>query len=315
MYNMNWYVGIGKYHLGMIAGVTIHKSVDTLAATCEIELPGYAYNQAFKVEDVLHRGDAISVSLGYNSDLQPEFAGYLLAIHTDGGKLTIDCEDEMYLLRVGVPDKQFKNVPIKTIVQYLIDQTKSGLKLDCTLTLNYDKFTISTAMAYDVLTKLKQETKANIFLQDGTLHIHPPYIEVFDTANYSFQYNIEKDDLKYVKRSDEPVQIVVTGTAANGEKIEITKGTTGGKKIQVDGKGLSKDSMEQRAEQELILHTFDGYEGSITGWLIPAVKPGDSVNIFDEDYPYKNGKYYVNSVETDFNENGGSRKVSLGKKL
>ena len=159
--NMDWEIKIGSYKLGLLSGCEIHRSVDLLAATCTISLPGSAYNQALKIEDYIKRGDKVSVSLGYNGQLNQEFNGYLHTIHTDDGKLTLDCEDELFTFRKNVADNQFSKTTIKDIVTYCLSQIRSTLKLDCTLTIDYDKFVISKAQAYDVLKKLKEETKAN----------------------------------------------------------------------------------------------------------------------------------------------------------
>lgn len=314
MYDMDWEIKIGKYLLGLLASVEIHKSVDLLASTCKITLPGYAYNRAFEIEDKLHRGDAVSVWLGYNGVVK-EFEGYLLTVHTDGGSLTLECEDDLFLLRKAVKDKQFVNIPMKDIIQYLLDDAGVNLELDCSLTIDYDKFVISQATAYDVLKKIKQETKASIFLNTGTLHVHPPYSQHFDAVDYSFQKNIEKDDLKYVRSENKKVQIIVRSTGKDGKVKEVKVGTTGGDRVEIDGSGMSEKAMKERADIELGLHLLDGYEGSITGWLIPKIQPGDSANVEDEDYEYKNGRYFVNSVTTNFDENGGVRKIELGKRL
>ena len=74
-------------------------------------------------------------------------------------------------------------------------------------------------------------------------------------------------------------------------------------------------SMKARGELEVKRRTFDGYEGSITGWLIPMCKPADSVTIKDKDYPYKDGTYFVTSVTTEFGKEGGKRKIDLGFRL
>lgn len=317
-YNMDWAVELGKYSLRLMAGCEIHKSVDILAATCTITLPGFAYNKAFEVEDKLKRGDKVVVKLGYTEAMnkpKEEFTGYLLSVSTDGGSLTLNCEDELFTLRKNVNDKQFLKTTTKQLAQYLLSETKSQLKLNVTLTIDYDKFVISKATAYDVLKKLKEETKANIFIKDGTLHIHPPYSEEFELVQYSFQQNIEKDDLQYIRAEDKKVEVIVSTTGKDGNKKEVRYGTSGGEKIEIDGSGMSEAGMRKRAELEHDLHVLDGYEGSITTWLIPSIRPGDTAKVKDADYPYKDGRYYVTAVTTTFGESGASRKVQLGKKL
>lgn len=77
----------------------------------------------------------------------------------------------------------------------------------------------------------------------------------------------------------------------------------------------TEELMKERGIEELKKYSFDGYEGSITGWLIPYVDAGYSVYIKDKEYEYKNGVYYANSVTTTFSSDGGVRKVQLGIKL
>ncbi len=314
-YVMDWHIEIGKYELQLLGGCEIHKSVDLLASTCIITLPAFAYNQAFEVESKIKRGDVVKVSLGYDGSLNKEFSGYLLNISTDGGSLTLTCEDELFQLRKDVADKQFVNTTIKQIADYLLAETNSKLGLEVTLTIDYDKFIISKATAYDVLKKIKEETKGNIFIKNETLHIHPPYTEEFGTVKYSFQQNIEKDDLKYIRAEDKKIEIIVSTTGKDGKRKEIRYGTSGGEKIEIDGAGMSEKGMQNRAEIEYNLRKMDGYEGSITTWLIPSIIPGDTAILNDEDYEYKDGRYYVTAVTTTFGESGANRKIQLGKKL
>ncbi|WP_418894600.1 hypothetical protein [Limibacterium fermenti] len=73
--------------------------------------------------------------------------------------------------------------------------------------------------------------------------------------------------------------------------------------------------MKKRGQEEIKYLSYTGYEGSITGWLVPYVEPTYSAHIHDAEYEFKTGSYYVVSVTTTFDENGGVRKVELGRKL
>lgn len=306
---------IGTWRLMLIDSVEIHKSVDLLADTCEIVLPASVYNYALKVEDKIAPGDRVVVQLGYD-DLKKEFEGYLQRIDTDDGSLILNCEDDLYLLRKSVKDKEFKKTSIKEIIQYVIDQTGAGLQLNCTLTINYDKFVITRAEGYDVLKKLQDETKGNIYIKDGVLNVHPLYTEEHGYVSYSFQQNIESADLKYRRKKDRKVEVIVTTTDAKGKKVEVRYGDMGGEKKTIDAPGMNKESMQQKAKDEHRLRSYDGYEGSITGWLIPFVEPGYSCQLKDEDYSYKDGSYYVTGVTTSIDgSKGGQRKVQLGVRL
>lgn len=60
------------------------------------------------------------------------------------------------------------------------------------------------------------------------------------------------------------------------------------------------NALEQRADEELKVRAYTGYEGSFTGWLEPYVEPTWLAEIRDTEYEYKNGSYYVLGVETTF---------------
>lgn len=314
-YKLDWNITIGRYRLAMLDNVEIHKSADLLAATAVIKLPGAVYNKALKVDGKIKRGDAVVVKLGYAEPLQEEFRGYLLNISTDDGSITLNCEDDLFLLRKSIPDKEFLKTTVQDIAQYLIDETGTNITVDCSLTIDYDKFVIHQATAYDVLKKLKEETKGEIYLSDGVLNIHPPMLHKTGDVSYSFQVNIEKSDLKYKRKEDKQLQVIVENVGADGQKKTTVSGTTGGDKITIQGNGLSDRAMKILADNEYSRQMYDGYEGGITGWLIPFCAVGYSAKIKDEDYEYKDGAYYVSAVTTSMGSGGGVRRVEMGRRL
>lgn len=305
----------GRYTLAMLEAVDIQKSVDLLTGTAAVTVPAIVYNQALKHEEYVKVGDTIVIKLGYDDGLVEEFTGYVQRIDTDDDTLTFNCEDSMYLTRKPVRDKLFLNTSVKAIARYCL--TSIGFKkMECDYDVDYEKFVISKAGAFDVLKKLKEETKANIYFVGDTLHIHPPYIEKGGTVVYDFAVNVESSDLKYRRKDDRKITIEINSVGTDGKKIKSTFGTTGGEvhKIKVSSP-MSANNLAKVAKTEFNRLCFDGYEGSITTWLIPVVKPTYSARIIDKDYQFKTGTYYVAAVQTTFDENGGVRKITLGKKL
>jgi hypothetical protein len=329
-FKIDWQIQIGNYKLGMLDNVEIHKSVELLADTCSIKLPATLYNKAIstgssnEVESKIERGNKVTVWLGYDTknfnNVKPEFEGYLLNAATDDGSLILNCEDDLFLLRKTIADKQFKNTDIRGIAEYVVTQTGSGLLVDCSYTMNYDKFVINKATGYDVLKKISEETKGNVYIkknEDGksVLNIHPPYTEKHGYVRYSFQKNIESSDLKYKKADDKILEVVVESTGKDGKKISVSAGKPGGDKKTISGNGMSKDAMQKLADETYKKTLYDGYEGGITTWLIPNVEPGYSAEIKDEEYEFKNGWYYVKSVTTTCSSSGIVRKVDMGIKV
>lgn len=315
MFNMVYDIQIGTYRLGLLESVDIHKSVDLLIDTAVIVVPGVYCNQSLDIEGKVKVGDKVTIRLGYDNKLVTEFEGYLQRIDTDDSSLTFNCEDAIYLTRKPVKDKQFTKTSVKQIVEYCLSEI--GMKeLNCTYNITYEKFVIKNANAYDVLKKLQDDTKANIYMKGTTLNVHPAYVEKGGDVQYDFAVNIESSDLKYRNADDRRFEVTVEGVGLDGKKKQVMIGTTGGEKrtIRVQSP-MSVESLKLRGEQEMKYLSYTGYEGSITGWLIPYVEPTYSAHIHDREYEYKTGSYYVVSVTTTFSENGGVRKIELGRKL
>jgi hypothetical protein len=316
MYTMSYDIAVGDYRLGMIDKVSIHRSVELLADTAVITLPGAVFNQALQVEDKLKRGDTVSISLGYEeTGLEEEFVGYLQRVGTDGGNLTLHCEDSMWLFRVPVADKVLKQVTLDKLLQHILSDAGLTYKVSCTYSWTYAKFTIHNATAFDVLKKVQEECNADIYLLGDTLHLHPPGERMGEERYYDLALNVEKEELTYHRAEDKKVRVIVKAVMPDGKIKEIEVGATGGEKVTVKCATSDEASMKARGEAEVLRHSFDGYDGSITGWLIPMCRPSDSVTLQDADYGYKDGTYFVSSVETTFSREGGQRKIGLGFKL
>jgi hypothetical protein len=77
----------------------------------------------------------------------------------------------------------------------------------------------------------------------------------------------------------------------------------------------SASDLKKVAENEYNLWVYDGFEGSFTGWLIPYVEPAYKIELRDQEYPQKNGLYYVIGTKINFSSSGGERKIKLGRRL
>ena len=315
MFSIDFHIEIGKYRLMMIEAVEITKSVDNLADTAVITLPGSVYNQRLEIENKLNEGDEVLIRLGYDEDLKDEFAGYLESVTTDNGTIKINCEDELFKYRKDVANKEFTNTGVKQILQYVNKQV-GGFELSCDYDFRYNKFTIYNATGFDVLKKIQEDTKANVYLKGKTLHIHPQYSETGATVIYDFSENIEKADLKYRDEKKRKVLVEVEGSKKDGTVVKATVGTAGGDKITMKMPGVNDyNTLKKMAENQLAIKSYTGYDGNISGWLIPFVEHGDLAELRDREYPEKNGKYYIISVQTSVSQNGGERKITLGKKI
>ena len=297
----------------MLLEVEIEKSVENLADTAIITLPEALLNSPLKIQDKIGRGDEVEIKLGYSGDLKTEFVGFIQNITTDGS-LKIRCEDGLFQFRKEVKDIQMKGTSVKKIAEYLVAQIGGGYKVVCDFDIAYEKFVIHQATAYDVLKKLQEETKANIYFKTGTkeLHIHAPFTEKAGYVIYSPQKNVEKASLEYKKAIDRKFEVTVESVQKDG-KIKVEKaGTTGGESVTIRTGAFSQQDIKKIANAELVKRSGDRYEGTIETWLIPYVEPAYSAKYVDKDYPEQAGIYYVTAVTTKVSASGGIRTVKFG---
>lgn len=315
MYLLNWHITVGKYSVQTLKEVKINTSVLNLSDTASIELPGQYLNTWHKIEDKIHVGDAVTIQLGYDDKLETEFTGYLKRISRDNNTLVLECVDALYLMDKKVKDVELDTITLKDLLQDIMAQVDSSITVDCDYDFTYKKLVVFKSTALDVLKKVHDDTKANIWFEGKTLHVHPVYQQLKDdkTVIYDTEINVQSNELKWKDERDKKVMIEVVYTNAKGEKKTQEYGVPGGQKVTRYVSSEKDSDLKMAAENEYNLWNYSGYEGSLTGWLVPVVKAGGSVRLRDKERP--EGVYYVPGVEIEFGQNGAKRKVTLGRKL
>lgn len=317
MFDRTWHIKIGKYKLMMLDSCTIVRSVEQLVDTAEIVLPGAAFNKTIDIEKQISEGEKVAIELGYDGNNRLEFEGYLKSISTDDGIIKLNCEDSLYLFRKRVNDAEHKNIKLSNLINTVISEIGINCSVECDYNVTYDKFVFYQATAYDVLKKVQEDLKANIFFTNNTLHVHAPYkiIASSETVKIDFAVNNEKSSLKYVKAADKNIEIELTITKPDGKKLTKTAGKSEGEKKQFASPTTNPAEMDSLAKEIYNSYVYDGYEGSITGWLIPYVEPTYKISLNDADYEHKNGTYYVTGTKVSFSKEGGVREIKLGRRL
>ena len=315
MFRLSWDIKIGDYRVKTLKGLKITTSVLNLADTATIEFPGQYLRNWVKVEDKIHVGDAVCIRLGYDDRLETEFTGYLKRISRDNNTLVLECEDALFLLDRSVEDREYKTVPIRELLTDILHQVDAEFDVDCDFDFTYDKMVVFKSTALDVLKKVHEDTKANIWFEGKTLHVHPVYqvSSGEEPVIYDTEVNVQKNELKWKDKADKKVMVEVKYVNPNGELTKENYGVDGGTKITKYVGMTEKSSLMKSAENEYNLWNYSGYEGSFTGWLVPVVKAGGCVRLRDKGRP--EGKYYVTGVEIEFGQSGAKRKVTLGRQI
>lgn len=325
MFKMSYNIEIGSYRLKHVESVKISRSVENLMDTATIVTPATVFNKALEVQSKLTPGIKVTIQLGYNDNLKTEFDGYLKSVKTDGGSLTLECEDALYLFRGSVKNAEYKNITVKNLLQKILlelqknDKRLSDIDINCQFDFSYEKFTTVNASGFEVLKKIHDEAKPDIFLKGNVLHIQPLYADMgLPTVAYNMSVNIDREgmNLKYRRADERKLKVTAKGKNSAGKEISVTVGEPNGDTETINFPGVTTEAqLKELANTAYNGKVYEGYEGDFTSWLVPYIEPGYNVMLKDDDDEVKNGKYYVLKVDTTFDSSGGKRVIGLGKKL
>lgn len=323
MFLMSYEVTVGAVQIKAVEKIEIDSTQATVANRAVVTCPGQEKGKQLDLESKIKRGDKVTIRLGYDGQLKTEFVGYLKTIKPNS-PLQLECEDSFFLTRREIPSKVFQSTNVKKIAQYVVDSLNKELPANNKLTLitdvsglEFEKFAIHQATGFEVLEKLRSESGLAIFMRGNDLHLHLQYKYKTGEVSYDFTRNVEDSEgLEYVRADEAKVLVKVTGKDAKGRKVVGQAGEKGGDTIQINRPTVSNEaSLELVAQQILKQRQYEGYRGSLRGWLVPYCEPGYSAKVSDPDWPERAGTYYVTAVKTEFSANGGIRTVTLGIKL
>lgn len=318
MFRLCHNVEIGRYRLKLFSDVLVKRSVESLSDTATITVPGRHLNRPLSLQGKINRGDRVLIELGYDDRLRREFSGYVEKITDHDGTLKIECLDELYLFKQkSLENVEHKGITLTDLLKLLCAAVDPSIQVQCDYEFGYEKFVFLHATAYDVLKKIQEETRADIFFDDGTLHVHAPYTWIANDQAVRFDpaRNIEKCDLRWVDNADKKVRVEVKVRMPNGKEDKVEKGLEGGETVNIISASSNLDDANRLAAAEYARRVGTGYEGNFTCWLMPYVAPAYKVSLHDDDRELRDGVYYVTAAEVNFGSTGGSRKITLGRRL
>lgn len=289
--------------------IKIVESSKNMTATCTIKLPRKINILNGNINDVIKRGSKVTVKLGYDFNMMQEFTGYVARVNAEI-PLTIECEDEMWLLKQGNTfTKSWSKVKVAEIIKYIYPGKTSVI--DLTL----GAFIIKDLNAVKVLELLKKVGLRSYF-RNGVLVVDfATSIQAGRRVYYNFKRNIIDPKLKYNRQDDLRLRVKGISKFKNGKIVEEFFGDSGGELRTMHFVELDKSDLQKVIRNEFEKLKFDGYKGSFETFLVPYIKPGDTAVLTDPDYPERAGSYQVETVETTFSMRGARREVSPERKI
>lgn len=321
MFVLEAHFQIGAYSFRSISQVTITKSVDELADTCTIELPArFVIKQNGKelyTEQAIKAGDEVTVTLGYEGVYSGvEFKGFVKRVKT-GVPVVVECEDAMYLLRRKNITKAWEKTTLKEVLQEVVKDTPIGLA-DGIEEILLEKWIIKNANGTQVLKKLQDEFRLTIFMNDeGKLYAGLQQLtNIGEVAVYDLNYNIISNDLEYRTKEERKIKVRYTYIDAKNKRKTIEVGDPEGEVRTFHTSVVSdKKKLEEMAKAEIEKMKYDGFDGSITSFLVPFATRGMKARLIDKDLKDIDEDYFIKKVETTFGTGGARRKVEIGTRL
>ena len=122
--------------------------------------------------------------------------------------------------------------------------------------------------------------------------------------------------LQYKNKEDVVLKISANSILVNGQKLEFEFGEEGGDAMKLSYFNITaKAELEKKVKEDYAKAHRDGWDGTITLFGIPRLQHGLKVTLTSEMYPDRNGTYYIEAVEKNFDNDGYRQIVTLGGKV
>jgi hypothetical protein len=319
-------VMVGDFSFTRVANVEVKSSWKTVFDTATIELPNLRRLLAEKIggESGIKVGDPVLIQCGYNDELTAEFAGFVKYIEPNI-PLRLECEDAAYVLRKNSYSKNFENVKLRTILQYLLDNRKVMQDVELSLApgdgvedIGVESLRLDKVNGVYVLEKLKEKLGIYIYFRGSVLYAGFAYTMELDvpTVDYEYGNNIIDADLKYRNKEDVSMGITVVGVKKGKKRERVFAGDKDGDQRTIHKYNVTDTKLLQRfADEELKRLKFDGYEGGITTFGRPFALHSYVANYRDPRFPERAGKYFIDEVVIRFGQDGYRREITFGLKV
>lgn len=326
-------ITIGTYTFDSVNEIQIERSIHSYEQKATIKLPSISKllrKDAAEAEErttaeLFDEGDPVTIKLGYNGNLETEFIGFVKR-RTIGMPIEIECEGYSYLLRKKTHKADLsKGIDVKKLLQMITAGTE--ITFECSIDFKLHGRHLTGADGCEVLDEiLKCSDKALsvFFIEPKKLWCGLVYKEVMAGKNvfnlpevqYRLGFNCPQENELKERQPKEHVDVIVNGRLANGDHVR-TKSDD--KKDARKAKHLFNgvqdgDTLTKFATEKANRANYEGYEGALTGFLVPLCRPGYTAFITDDRYPERDGTYLVEGVTTTFGSGGGRRRIEIGAK-
>ena len=268
-------------------------------------------SQLIDIRDRLKKGTRISIAMGYNGELVPEFSGYITGFEGTG-PLTVHCEDEMWRLKAGSLSREFKGENLQRVVSFIAPDHEQQV-----LDVNIGDLAIHNVSPAKALDELRENYRLYSYFPANSQQLRVGFAYRFeDYSNHiiHLQENTKDNDLHWENIEKGDVQVKAISNSQDGtllvasypDEVSNPSVTT----LNFANIGSVAD-LKQIAKGHYEKMAIEGYRGTVTLFGIPSVRHGDTVEIRDARFPERNGSYFVDTIQKVFNSRSAFYKQVL----
>ncbi len=285
-------------------------SWEMLTNTAEITLPRNV--KEFNVQDgikrMFQRGDEVTIDLGYDGKNVRKFTGYVTKVG-GGWPVKLECEDEMWKLKMVPVNMAYSGTLgglLKAILPSGITYEASDIKLE---KLKLVKMTVASVLSW-----LKDQYGIYSYFVGKKLISGKIYLDNTDTVNLDFNQNVKVNQLEYVRADELRIKVSVTSVRPDGSKLTVTAGDEDGQESKFEYYGKHTEA-ELKAIAALNVERMkvDEYQGTCTLWGLPVIDHGLRASLRNRQFPEHDGKYFIDKVVTDWDNQGFTQIGTLGR--
>lgn len=302
------------------SAIFVKKSVTDFFDTAEITLPLNPYLRRDNSDGtlierrniVLNTGDKVSISMGYDDEMNNIFEGFIARIDKSV-PMKLYCEGYAFLLRDVIFNRSYNSV---SLVQLLSDLTRgTDIRISPhTAQLTIPQVAFRNTPAVKVLEWIEKELLCRVWFDGRMLYAGASlYAIPKSTTRFKLGYNTVKDDSLRQDTQAHKVAISVvekekTGTTKRVKDVARKYSATREIRIRPGTPELFKRAVAAELQE---LENNRGFQGSITTFLLPFVDKAFTVDIADDLYPERAGRYFAESVQHSFSPSGGRQTIKL----
>lgn len=311
MVNMNSHITIGAYvfKTGKLNGVKIQSSRKVIGDTASIFLPNY-YKGSDRFDSLVQEGDPVEIQLGYDGDYRTEFIGYVKEVKPNT-PLEIVCEDETWRLKQEQVSMSWKETTLHDVLRYLVPD----VQIEC-INIDLSPFRLDKVSKAEALAKIKKMYGLDVYFRGKKLYVGFAYQESgLNEVKYHFQKNAIHGDLTFKTKKTVKIKVKAVSILKSNEKLEVEVGDEDGELRTLHFYNITKtDELKAIAEEKLELLKYDGYRGKMKAKGVPFVVHSTKVQLEDDKYPKRTGKYFIDEITTTYDSGGFNRTIELGRK-